>query len=101
VTINILQHTTTHCNTLQHTATQKTAAAAQLPARGIHQHIATYPNTLQHTATLCNTLQTTPQKKQLLLRNCLRVGTINIITTIFCFIGKFFIAIATALIGRT
>jgi len=35
----------------------------------------------------------------LLLRNCLRVGTINIITTIFCFIGKFFISISTALIG--
>jgi len=35
----------------------------------------------------------------LLLRNCLRVGTINVITTIFCYIGKFFVALLTAFIG--
>ena len=41
---NGLQHTATHCNTLQHTATEL-------------QHTATHCNTLQHSATPCNTLQ--------------------------------------------
>ena len=49
-----LQHTATHCNTLQHTAITL-------------QHTATHCNTLQHTATHCNTLQltATPQVRKL------------------------------------
>jgi hypothetical protein len=35
----------------------------------------------------------------LLIRNCLRVGTLNIITTIFCYIGRFFICISTGVIS--
>jgi len=41
--------TTTHCNTLQHSATLGNTL----------QHTATHRNTLQHSATLCNTLQHT------------------------------------------
>ena len=43
-----LQHTATHCNTLQHT---RYGLLWRL------QHTATHCNTLQHTATHCNTLQ--------------------------------------------
>ena len=43
---NTLQHTATHCNTLQHAATHCNTL----------QHTATHCNTLQHTATHCNTL---------------------------------------------
>ena len=57
-----LQHTTTHGNTLQHTATY--LHRRKLPNYPIlHcntlQHIATHCDTLQHTATHCNTLQHT------------------------------------------
>ena len=45
---NILQHTATHCNTLQH-YTQSHCNTLQ--------HTATHCNTLQHTATHRNTLQ--------------------------------------------
>jgi len=45
-----LPHTATHCNTLQHTATQ------MQHTRNTLQHTATHCNTLQHTATHCNTL---------------------------------------------
>jgi len=45
-----LQHTATHCNTLDHTTTH---------SRNALQHTATYCDTLQHTATHCNTLQHT------------------------------------------
>ena len=40
------EHTTTHCNTLQHTATQHTTTRTAFLA---------ITNTLQHTATHCNT----------------------------------------------
>jgi len=43
----LLQHTATHCNTLQHTATH---------CNTLH-HTATHCNTLQHTASHCNPLQ--------------------------------------------
>ena len=58
---NTLQHTATqetdvccvcvviHCNTLQHTATQETAVCCVC--------VVIHCNTLQHTATHCNTLQ--------------------------------------------
>ena len=36
---------------------------------------------------------------QLLLRNCLRVGTLNIITSAFIFLGKYFIALVTGCLG--
>jgi len=49
------QHTATHCNTLQHTATHAYGGHAQ-PHCNTLQHTATYCNTLQHTATHCNTL---------------------------------------------
>jgi len=42
--LSVLQHTATHCNTLQHTARCNTL-----------QHTATHHNTLQHTTPHCNT----------------------------------------------
>jgi len=45
----LLQHTGTHCNTLEHTATHCIAL----------QHTATHCNTLEHTATHCIALQHT------------------------------------------
>jgi len=72
-----MQHTATHCNTLQHIRVllceieylrsiamvtrltlQHTATALQ-PHCNILQHAVTHYNTLQHTATHCNTLQHT------------------------------------------
>jgi len=46
-----LQHTATHCNTLQYTATPQHTAA--------HCNTLQHLNTLQHTATHCNTLRQT------------------------------------------
>jgi len=80
-TSNILQHITTHCNTLKHTATA-TYYSTLLQHTTTHydklqhtwgcdeewywqqqswafHHTATYYNTPQHTATHCNTLQHT------------------------------------------
>ena len=51
-----LQHTATHCNTLQHTATHCNTLVYQCGHEGHFQMIC---NTLQHTATHCNTLQHT------------------------------------------
>jgi len=81
-----LQHSATHCNTLQHTATQficstsqeilrKCATYAYLPPTATHcntlQHTATHCNTLQHTATHCNTLQHTATHSNKLIGVCL------------------------------
>jgi len=44
-----LQHTATHCNTLQHALQHTATHCSTLP------HTATHCNTLQHTATHCNT----------------------------------------------
>jgi len=46
-TLQLMQHTSRHCNILQHTATHRNT----LP------HTATHCNTLQHTATRCNARQ--------------------------------------------
>jgi len=46
----------THCNTLQHTATQHHHYRMLTLATSALQHTATHCNTLQHTATHCNTL---------------------------------------------
>jgi len=67
-----LQHTATHCNTLQqncHTLQPSATGVLQVVGRvgglfnkELHDtlhHIASYCNTLQHTATHCNTLQHT------------------------------------------
>jgi len=58
---SLLQHTATHCNTLQRTATHWTHLNA-LEHTAIHwntlQRIATHCNSLQQTATHCNTLDT-------------------------------------------
>jgi len=52
---NMLQHTATYCNLLQHFS----VARAQHTATGLGalQHAAICCHTLQHTATYCNTLQ--------------------------------------------
>jgi len=54
-----LQHTATHCNTLQHTATPGPRlvfnCGRQDTLQHLLQHTATHCNTLQHTATHCNT----------------------------------------------
>ena len=55
-----LQHTATHCNTLQHiNVTRLPVCAGVAGKQGAKtlQHTAAYCNTLQYTATLCNTLQ--------------------------------------------
>jgi len=50
---NTLQHTATHCNTLQHSATHviHTCVARHVTCLITLQHTATHCNTLQHTAT--------------------------------------------------
>ena len=61
------KHTATHCNTLQHTATQAEAHSVLKGSTHTHNHMhlrnnKAHPrqcNTLQHTATHCNTLQHT------------------------------------------
>jgi len=50
----LIARTTTHCNTLQRTATHSVADSITRRA-----HTATYCNILQHTAAHCNTLQHT------------------------------------------
>jgi len=65
IRINALQH----CNTLQHTATQRNTLhsmrppSALLESHCIYEYVSLYTNecivTLQHTATHCNTLQHT------------------------------------------
>jgi len=57
---NTLQHTATHCNTLQHTAlniTQQYVKSSCISS--VIHHTATHCNTLQHTASHCITLQHT------------------------------------------
>ena len=61
MSINILQHTATHCNILQHAATHCNTLPMDKPYLSFErvmllQHILTHCNTLQHTATHCNTL---------------------------------------------
>jgi hypothetical protein len=55
----LLQHTATHCSTLQHTARERASAKRCFVATHCNtlQHTATHCSTLQHTATHCNTLQ--------------------------------------------
>ena len=48
-----------HCNTLQHAATHCNTLHYTATHCNILQHTATHGNTLQHTATHCNTLQHT------------------------------------------
>ena len=54
-----LQHTATHCNTLQPTATHTLAQWDTCQTRLMTKSHSTHCNTLQHTATHCNTLQHT------------------------------------------
>jgi len=59
-------HTTTHCNTLQHTATHKCYATACVRRRGWKtrsQNATTHCSILQHIAIHCNTLQHTTTHK--------------------------------------
>jgi len=60
---NTLQHAaTTHCNTLQHAATHHNVlpfVETSATQCNTLQYTATHRNTLQHTATRCNTLQHT------------------------------------------
>ena len=61
-TYHILE--STHCNTLQHTATHcNTQRYVSHTRVNTLQHTATHCNTLQHTATHCNTLQHTATHK--------------------------------------
>jgi len=74
-----LQHTATHCNTLQHTATHcntHTSQRRNYTATHIRlQHTATHCNTLQHTARYCNTLQHTYVTAQQLHCNTHKTAT--------------------------
>ena len=58
---NTLQHSATHCNTLQHTTAWVTRRIIRLQHAATHgnilQHTAAHCSTLQHTAAHCNTLQ--------------------------------------------
>ena len=59
-----LQHTATHCNTLQHTATRSFHEwhDSFVSVTGLNVYSATHCNTLQHSATHCNTLQHTAKR---------------------------------------
>jgi len=59
LSLNMLQHTATHCNTLQHAACTEQINFRGSLSRSLSQHAATRCNTLQHAATHCNTLQHT------------------------------------------
>ena len=63
----LVQHTATHCNTLQHQLTKVCLSRAARAIKLLHcstlQHTVTHCNTLQHTATHCNTLQHTATHK--------------------------------------
>ena len=54
-----LQHTATHCNTLQHISQMIESRHLWLTLCNTLQPTATHCNTLQHTSTRCNTLQHT------------------------------------------
>ena len=56
---NAVQHSATQCNTVQHSATQCNTVQHSATQCNTVQHRATQCNTLQHTATHCNTLQHT------------------------------------------
>jgi len=61
--VQLLQHTATHCNTLQHNSLQHTVGHRRTPRLGYWRWgVCNYCNTLQHTATQvtathCSTLQ--------------------------------------------
>jgi len=63
-----LQHATTHCNTLQQTATTTILSSIQVRSIATRyntlQHISTHCNTLQHTATHCNNNHTKLNPRQ-------------------------------------
>ena len=74
--LSTLQHTATHCNTLQHTATHNTlqhtsfatvACGQGLGWRNTLQRTATHNNTLQLTATLCNAVHYTATHGSILI----------------------------------
>jgi len=83
--------TTTHCDTLQHTATHCNAPAHHLQQRVVCsafdstyntlQHTATHCNTLQHAAAHCNTLQHTPKHSKTLQHTCYRAWCAVHVTT--------------------
>ena len=54
-----LRHTTTHCNTLQYTATHYDTLRHTATHCNTLQHTATHCDTLRHTATHCDTLRHT------------------------------------------
>jgi len=54
--VNNIQHTASHCNTLQHNANVHNASARLIKFL-FTKSKSTHCNTLQHTATHCNTLQ--------------------------------------------
>jgi len=59
-----LQHTSTHCNTRQHTATHYKTLQHTATHCNTRQHPATHWKTLQNTATHCNTLHDLDELKQ-------------------------------------
>ena len=73
---DILQHTATHCNTLQHTTYLATHSDVW---RDFHmlRHTATHCNTLQHTAIHCNTLQHTATHCNTLRHTATHCNTLN------------------------
>ena len=54
---NTLQHIATHCSTLQHTATHCNTLQHFYNTLHHAEHFTTFQNTLKLSATLCNTLQ--------------------------------------------
>ena len=85
-----LQHTATHCNTLQRTATSPRAYRlcefVTLFYTALHcntlQHTATHCSTLQHTAAHCRTLQNTAAHCRTLQHTAAHCNTMQRTTTL-------------------
>jgi len=72
-----LQHTSTHCNTLQQSLQlPKMVLGPEL--QGVPESIETHCNTLQHTATHCNTLQHTATNSYTLQHTTTHYNTLQL-----------------------
>ena len=78
-----LQHTATHCKTLQRICLPQKSfyICLRTVANSTLQHTATHCNTLQHTATRCNTLQHTATHCNTLQHTATHCNTLQHTTT--------------------
>ena len=76
-----LQHTATHCNTLQHATALREGNQSLFTHCNTLQHPAAHCNTLQHTATPCNTLQHCAKEIRAFSHTATHCNTLQHITT--------------------